>query len=403
MAESVPTQHPTWESVQNMKGEYEWDYEGGPDGVSHFTGEIVGTYSSMATNVATLGLGRGAYDGIEVDNVTSGGVPMSLADLQKGGYSVGAQKDHAVFYLNKITNLKPVYGHYSHNVSTSVSGTNPLLQKQDSISAKCSTESKWSSFSGEKSIKEVDMPSLVTKTTKFAESPLYLQLEKDLETVARYQELYEFFNQKADESGITFEQYTALVNLPVDIEIIIYNIEKTRYAVADKKYTHYAFDRGEYVGLIPQSDNRRVMEQAEAAIPNVLAGSIMLSYYKKATDKFSENHYLKPDGKITSTKNPSSTYSYSGLNADGELSFKLNQGSALASNVSRVGSRVGSSVGSTLKRGFSSMFRKPAPAAGGRRTRRKSKKSSTRKTGQRGGGRCRDACKKVSKASKKRK
>jgi hypothetical protein len=342
----------------------------------------------MATNVATLGLGSGAYDGIEVKNVTSGGVSMPLADLQKE-YSVGAQNGNAVFYLNRITNLKPINGNYTYNVSTSVSGTNPLLQKQNSISSMCSTESTWISSSGDKSIKEVVMPSLVTKKQTFAESPLYLQLANDLETVGRYQELYEFFNEKADESGITFEQYTALVNLPVDIKTITDIIEKTRHAVADTKYTHYAFNRTEYIGLIQQSGNRRVMEQAEAAIPNVLAGSIMLSYYKKATDKFSENHYLKPDGKITSTKNPSSTYSYSGLNADGELIFKLNQGSAVASNVSRVGSRIGSSIGSTVKRGFSSMFSRTQ--GGRRRTRRNSKKSSTRKGGK--AGRCRDSCK----------
>ena len=400
MTESLPTQHPTWESVQEMKGEYQWEYEG----VGTVQGNII---KSSAASV--LGMGTG-YDGIVVDSITINAtkiIPVEGENLyqtikkQFEGIDIGENGGLPVFYLNKITDLKPVvYGHYTHNVSDKVSGTNPLLQKQDSISSVCSTESTWSSSSGKKSIKDVPMLSIVTKRQTFAESPLYLQLEKDLETVAKYQELWEFFNEKADESGITFEQYTALVNLPVDIKTITDIIEKTRYAVADKKYTHYAFNREEYIGLIPPSENRRVMENAEAAIPNVLAGSIMLSYYKKATDKFSENHYLKPDGKVTSTKNPSSTYSYSGLNADGEMIFKLNQGSALASNVSRMGSSMGSSMGSTLKRGFSSMFSKSAAAAGGRRTRRKSKKSSTRKGGKRGGGRCRESCKM---ASKKRK
>ena len=412
MAESVPTQpHPTWDSVQNMKGEYEWDYEGGPDGVSHFTGEIVGTSSSMATNVATLGLGRGAYDGIEVDNVTSGGVSMPLADLQSV-YSVGAQNGHAVFYLNKITNLKPVYGHYTHNVSTSVSGTNPLLQKQDSISSMCSTESTWSSSSGNKPIKEVDMPSLVTKTTKFAESSLYQQLEMNLETVARYQELYEFFNEEADESGITFEQYTALVNFPADIETIIHIVRDTKKDLSKGQQTSYRFDRAQYENIIKKSTtvlSRPELSLLLQSIPNVPTGAIILSYYQKEASRFSSGdknvqvYYLRLDGVVSSTKNPSSSYSYSGISADKkELSFKLNQGSALASNVSRVGSSVGSSVGSTLKRGFSRMLSRSsaAPAAGGRRTRRKSKKSSTRKGGQRGGGRCRDACKKVSKKRK---
>lgn len=398
MTESLPTQHPTWESVQEMKGEYQWEYEG-----------VVGTVQGniiKSSAASVLGMGTG-YDGIVVDSITINRIPVEGENLyqtikkQFEGIDIGENGGLPVFYLNKITDLKPVvYGHYTHNVSDKVSGTNPLLQKQDSISSMCSTESTWSSSSGEKSIKDVPMLSIVTKRKTFAESPLYLQLEKDLETVAKYQELWEFFNEKADESGITFEQYTALVNFPVDIKTITDIIEKTRYAVADKKYTHYAFNREEYIGLIPPSENRRVMENAEAAIPNVLAGSIILSYYKKGTDKFSENYYLKPDGKVSSTKNPSSTYSYSGLNVNGEMIFKLNQGSALASNVSRMGSSMGSSMGSTLKRGFSSMFSKSAAAAGGRRTRRKSKKSSTRKGGKRGGGRCRESCKK---ASKKRK
>lgn len=401
MAESVPTQpHPTWDSVQNMKGEYEWDYEG-PSGPSHFIGEIVGTSSSMATNVATLGLGSGAYDGIEVDNVTSGGVSMPLADLQKE-YSVGAQNGHAVFYLNRITNLKPVYGHYPHNVSTSVSGTNPLLQKQDSISSMCSTESTWSSSSGDKSIKEVVMPSLATKKQTFAESPLYLQLAKDLETVGRYQELYEFFNEEADESGITFEQYTALVNFPADIETITHIVRETKKDLSKGQQTSYRFDRAQYENIIKKSTtvlSRPELNLLLQSIPNVPTGAIILSYYQKEASRFSSGdknvqvYYLRLDGVVSSTKNPSSSYSYSGISDDGkELSFKLNQGSALASNVSRVGS----SVGSTLKRGFSKMFSRTAAAtaAGGRRTRRKSKKSSTRKGGQRGGGRCRNACKK---------
>ena len=397
MTESLPTQHPTWKSVEEMKGEYQWEYEG-----------VVGTVQGniiKSSAASVLGMGTG-YDGIVVDSITINAtkiIPVEGENLyqtikkQFEGIDIGENGGLPVFYLNKITHLKPVvYGHYTHNVADKVSGTNPLLQKQDSISTMCSTESTWSSSSGEKSIKDVPMLSIVTKRKTFAESPLYLQLEKYLETVAKYQELWEFFNEKADESGITFEQYTALVNFPVDIKTITDIIEKTRYAVADKKYTHYAFNREEYIGLIPPSENRRVMENAEAAIPNVLAGSIILSYYKKGTDKFSENYYLKPDGKVSSTKNPSSTYSYSGLNVNGEMIFKLNQGSALASNVSRMGS----SMGSTLKRGFSSMFSKSAAAAGGRRTRRKSNKSSTRKGGQRGGGRCRDACKKVSKKRK---
>ncbi len=389
MDESVSTEslkHPTWDEVEDATGQYQWDYEG-PNGVSHFTGEIVGTSSN---NIATLGLARGAYDGIVVDSITmfEEGVSHfimkgknSYQTIKNKGIDIGEKEGLPVFYLNKITDLNPV--------------------KPDSRSAKCSIESMWSSSSGNTPIKEVVMPSLVTETTKFAESPLYLQLEKDLATISRYKELYEFFNKDADESGITFEQYTALVDLPVDIDNIKKIIKKTRNAVADAKFTHYAFNRDEYIKLIQQSDNKRKMELAEAAIPNVLAGSIILSYYKKGTDKFSENYYLKPDGKVSSTKNPSSTYFYSGLNAEKmELSFKLNTVSrSLARNVSRVSSSVGSSVGSTLNRGLS-MFSRSAPAAGGRRTRRKSNKSSTRKGGQRGGGRCRESCKKVSKKRK---
>jgi hypothetical protein len=393
MAESVPPQHPTWDSVQNMKGEYEWDYDG-----IHFTGEIVGTSSSMATNVATLGLGSGAYDGIEVKNVTSGGVSMPLADLQKE-YSVGAQNGNAVFYLNRITNLKPINGNYTYNVSTSVSGTNPLLQKQDSISSMSSSESSWSSSFGEISIQDVKMPSVVSPSQrKFADSSLYKELLIRLKSIARYQQLWEFFNEFADESDITFEQYTTLVNLPLDIEVITSIIQDTKNNLSKENPTSHIFNRTQYEDIIRNSPTKRSRPELNLliqSIPNVPAGAIILSYYQKEASRFSSGdknvhvYYVRVDGVISSTKNPSSSYSYSGLSADGkEFVFKLNQGSAVASNVSRVGSRIGSSIGSTVKRGFSSMFSR---TQGGRRTRRNSKKSSTRKGGK--AGRCRDSCK----------
>jgi hypothetical protein len=394
MAESVPPQHPTWDFVQGITGEYEWDYDG-----IHFSGEIVGTSSSMATNVATLGLGSGAYDGIEVKNVIHDKVSKSLEELQKD-YYVGAQNGNAVFYLNRITNLKPIYGHYTHNVSTAVSGTNLLLQKQDSISSMSSSESSWSSSSGEISIQDVKMPSVVSPSQrKFADSSLYKELLVRLKSIARYQQLWEFFNEFADESDITFEQYTTLVNLPLDIEVITSIIQYTKNDLSKENPTSHIFNRMQYEDIIRNSPTKRSKPELNLliqSIPNVPAGAIILSYYQKEASRFSSGdknvhvYYVRVDGVISSTKNPSSSYSYSGLSADEkEFVFKVNQGSAVASNVSRVGSRIGSSIGSTVKRGFSSMFSRTQ--GGRRRTRRNSKKSSTRKGGK--AGRCRDSCK----------
>ena len=212
-----------------------------------------------------------------------------------------------------------------------------------------------SSSSGEKSIKDVPMPSLVTKKQTFAESSLYQQLEMNLETVARYQEWYEFFNEEADESGITFEQYTALVNFPADIETIIHIVRDTKKDLSKGQQTSYRFDRAQYENIIKKQTtvlSRPELSLLLQSIPNVPTGAIILSYYQKEASRFSSGdknvqvYYLRLDGVVSSTKNPSSSYSYSGISADKkELSFKLNQGSALASNVSRVGSSVGSSVG----------------------------------------------------------
>jgi hypothetical protein len=155
----------------------------------------------------------------------------------------------------------------------------------------------------------------------------------------------------------------------------------------------------QYEDIIRNSPTKRSKPELNLliqSIPNVPAGAIILSYYQKEASRFSSGdknvhvYYVRVDGVISSTKNPSSSYSYSGLSADEkEFVFKVNQGSAVASNVSRVGSRIGSSIGSTVKRGFSSMFSRTQ--GGRRRTRRNSKKSSTRKGGK--AGRCRDSCK----------
>ena len=431
MAESVPTQsseHPTWDFVQTIeKGEkYEWKYEG-----KQYTGEIVGTFSSQATNVLTIGLARGAYDGIEVKDVMSDGVEKPLWELKSFlGDNIAEQNGNAVFYLNRITDFKELQ---TSEILEGISETN--LNH-------CLTTSEEITYEfGDGTLQQDNLVTDITTDTKIMANmvALHKELSKkftDNKKITKPQcrtLVEQIMNIKSDhpETDITV-LCNYLVKLPVGIFTknagdILYTYDKQKEyidAIIINDMPKQAL--AGRASRIAEQEKKRMKEQYDKALyakgPEVIDGSIILAL-KPENDNII---ILKPDGSIVIAY-PSTIAAKLGMsgmtlsstqvkdeikkNTDGSIDkivFK-----STAANMLGYGSSVKTpSTNSTQKSRFSfpsmpsmpSMFtRKPAPAAGGRRTRRKSNKSSTRKSGQRGGGRCRDACKKVSKASKKRK
>lgn len=268
-----------------------------------------------------------------------------------------------------------------------------------------------------------------------AETPLYQSDLKFLDTLVKMKALHQGLHERNEgNKQITAQQCQTIVeqimetdtNLDSLIEYLVKlpeghfkatfdgDIIYTRQKQVDFLTPVKTTARGQ-AGKALESQNNMIINKGVFSKTPEFDGCIFLS---NRIDKGEKNVIvLKPDGGIIALTAGGNiiTREYKKkriVSADGititdiEFETKISLSRSFSSDVSAAKSGL-SSLGSSAMKGLSTVpsffASRSKRTQGGRRTRRKSNKSSTRKTGQRGGGRCRDACKKVSKASKKRK
>jgi len=262
-----------------------------------------------------------------------------------------------------------------HSSSINLFGSNNTASTTSNMSIASVAESieNWKTVGVETPIESVSMPSVADPSIKtIPDTKEYKTARENLELIGEKRDLFEFFNETQEEPNITKEQYDTLIPFATPEVRNIIKATRVLFANEGPSLPSYSFNRANYISLINEP-NKLKRNAAENLIPKAEQGSILLSVYKKGGRESYDTYYLRTNGTIGSTKNPTSNYSFVSVNGD-ELLFKLNQGSSVSKGLYNMGS----SVKSSFMNRFTS---KSAPASGGRRTRRIPKYNKTRKEG----------------------